>query len=179
MHLQITALDMRYSFETHMTSNILKAVLPGGRQLEFEVSEAEVAALIEADATKETETQPYQHEAVDVADDSDRPVALIRWMELPDHILAPFLKAELQAMNMPDELLEQDLVDALKSITDGKRQEIVEQKMQLGVVERGVPLPQQPRTRRIESDERGNPVVEQRQQAVMVDQDEDTGARSI
>lgn len=60
MHLQIVSLNMRYSFETKNTDNILVAVLPGGRCLEFQVSDAEVNALMYSESSQDTEPQDTQ-----------------------------------------------------------------------------------------------------------------------
>jgi len=185
MQLQILALDMRYSFKTKTTQNILKAVLPSGRFLEFEVSEEEVTAMMALDQMEVPFDAQYQE--VKPASSVENPPPPepqgIRWMELPDHILAPFLKAELKAMDMPDVMLDEDLVKVLQGITFNKEESAQRHTAQLGVVERNVPLPGHigdRRQARVESDERGNPVVEQRaDQAPQNGFDDDTGARSV
>jgi len=183
MQLQILALDMRYSFETKTTQNILKAVLPSGRLLEFEVSEEEIQTMMALDQMEVPFDAQYQEvKPASSVENSPPPEPQgVRWMELPDHILAPFLKAELQAMDMPDVMLDEDLVKVLQDITFNKEESAERHIAHLGVVERNVPLPQGPRSRRVESDERGNPVVDPRVQPAPTnhERDEDSGARSV
>jgi hypothetical protein len=50
---------MRYSFDTHMTINVMVAALPSGRYLEFEVSDEEITALMEMDQTKAENGEQY------------------------------------------------------------------------------------------------------------------------
>jgi len=136
MHLQVTSLDMRYSFETKTTVNVLRAVLPNGRHLEFEVSEEEIQTMLALDQ-----------------------------MEVPFD--AQYREPKPSAYQLVSEPLEDT------------HEETDESPVQLGVVERNVSIPQQRRSRYVESDERGNPVVEPRAVPVPDDVDDDTGARSI
>jgi hypothetical protein len=174
MHLQVTSLDMRYSFETKTTTSTLRAVLPTGRELEFEVSEEEINVLMALD-----HTEPQSSIQVTENPLPEEP-RLLEWALLSDQILEPSMKDALYRAGLPPTVTEDQLVDAMRSIVTVTESNTSHKLVsELGIVERGVQLPSQPRSRRVESDERGNPVVEPRAVPVPDDIDDDTGARSI
>lgn len=171
MQLEVIAVNMRYSFDRKVTENFLVIRLPSGNELSVPVSEEDVNALLQ---------EPVQQEKPASAnvpiDPTDQSTQMVAWMQVPDNILPPIVKAEFQRRGVPATLPVTEAGEIAREIIG----ELSREEAGIDEVEHDVRLPQSNGAgrRHVEADERGNPLVDA--PAMQTDdQDEETGVRSI
>jgi hypothetical protein len=176
VYLEVVAVNMRYSLERKVTENFLVVKLPSGNEVSVPVSEADVNALLQAPsqpAASNRDEAPMPNVLIDPSQPGPH---MIAWMQVPDDILPPIVKAEFQRRGVPQMVSVVDAGTLAREIMD----ELGEKEAGIDEVEHDVRLPQSNGAgrRHVEADERGNPIVPGA--TVHTDeQDEETGVRSI